>query len=142
MSKLLRILLATLIAIPLFARAECVGLKELQAANKDSSLIALIAKYLASNPPCGAAKAVLMKIMNTQRNADFRLEPPRPYDAKQAQLNLDKALLVPRVKKRMDEAQGEADPELRLALEATILFDEGFFGASDLKTRQLKEVLK
>jgi hypothetical protein len=127
--------------VPPAAAQKCVGLVQNQA-SAPRALAAFIDSLLALNPPCGSAKAVLARVVSRDKTGGRKLEADRPLDLARAQANLDAALRDPAVRARLDKARTEtADANVLLAYEATILDDEGFYDARDLKLQQLLQRL-
>ena len=113
--------------------APCTGLTPLPA-----KLDGFVSSFLAKKPPCGSAKLVLQKIGGRAVAGGRKLEPEKPLDMRQAQQDLELALKDPEVRKLMERAEREIpDINVRLAYEASILDDNGFYGARELKLQQL-----
>jgi hypothetical protein len=132
---------STLLVLSPQASAEnCDGLMQITAKidKMDKSLAGFVSHFRDANPPCGSLKAVLLQIFNPEKPAGRKLEPDKPLDLRAAQANLDLAFKNPEIKAQMDKARREiTDENVRLAFEAAILDDEGFYSARDLKIQQL-----
>lgn len=139
------LLSALLVGTSTVAIAECVGLRQLQDAAKPQppGVTAFFKTFFDRNPPCSAAKVIFKEMTKERKPADFRLQVEERKDAQREQADLEKALAKPAVRQLLEDAKRDNDDEnVRLGFEAAILFDQGFFGASSLKTRLLRERLQ
>lgn len=115
------------------AATPCTGLMPLP-----PKLDGFVSSFLAKKPPCGSAKLVLQRIGGRAVAGGRKLEPDKPLDMRRAQQDLDMALRDPEVRKLMEQAEREIpDINVRLAYEASILDDNGFYSARELKLQQL-----
>lgn len=115
------------------AASPCTGLMQLP-----SKLDGFVSSFLAKDPPCGSARLVLQKIGGRAVAGGRKLEPEKPLDMRLARQNLELALKDPEVRKLMERAEREIpDINVRLAYEASILDDNGFYSARELKLQQL-----
>lgn len=116
---------------------QCVGLMQIPP-NASTGLIAFIKSFADSNPPCGSGKTVLNQVLKRDKTGGRKLEPDAPFDEARAQANLAAALRDPAVKQGFAQARTRArDETVRLAYEAAVLDDAGFYEARDLKLREL-----
>lgn len=124
------------------ARAEtCVGLNQILV-NAPKNMTEFFKNFYSTVPPCASAKAVAGSIVNRGKTGGRKLEGDKPLDLKEAQANLDSALKNPEIKARMEKARRDiTDENVRLAYEAAILDDEGFYSARELKIQQLLQRL-
>jgi|SoiMethySBSTD1v2_1073268.scaffolds.fasta_scaffold936297_2 hypothetical protein len=120
------------------ARADdCVGLVELQKA-----LSTQVSSFLNSLVGCGSLTTVVKRLMSRKRTSGRRLEEEQPLNVTQAQANANAAMKDPTVRRKLDQARREIpDENTRLAYEAAIFDEEGYYGARDLRIQQLSERL-
>jgi hypothetical protein len=117
--------------------AECVGVVELQKA-----LSAQVSSFLSSLVGCGSLTTVAKRIMSRNRTSGRRLEEEQPLNVSQAQANANAAMKDPTVRRKLEHARREiSDEKTRLAYEAAIFDEEGYYGARDLRIQQLSERL-
>ena len=92
---------------------------------------------------CGSITAVVSKIINRHRISGRRLEEDKPLDAGEAQRNLSSALRDSAVRRRIDPTRQDIrDENMRLAFEAAIFDEEGYYSARDLRIQELAQRLK
>lgn len=119
----------------------CVGLNQILV-NAPMNLQELIRSFLSSNPPCASAKVVAYKLVNREKTGGRKLQGDKPLDLKKAQANLDLALKNPELKGRIEKAHRDIiDENARLAFEAAIFDEEGYYDARELKIQQLLQRL-
>lgn len=119
----------------------CVGLLQIPP-NASKTLAEFFSNFMSSNPPCGSAKAVLHRVLNREKTGGRKLESDKPLDMKQAQTNLDAAMKNPEIRARIEKARREiTDENARLAYEAAIFDDEGYYDARELKIQHLLQRL-
>ena|SRR5690242_12247329 len=117
--------------------ADCVGVVELQKA-----LSAPLTSVLGSLVGCGSLTTVAKKIMSRKRTSGRRLEEEQPLNMSEAQANANAAMKDPTVRRKLEQARREiSDEKTRLAYEAAIFDEEGYYGARDLRIQQLSERL-
>ena len=141
--KLLSIFVAsTMFFFGAHARAEtCVGLNQILV-NAPKNMTEFVKSFYSTAPPCASAKTVTDKLFNQEKKGGRGLEADKPLDLKEAQANLDSALKNPEIRARMEKARRDiTDGNVRLAYEAAILDDEGFYSARELKIQQLLQRL-
>lgn len=92
--------------------------------------------------PCGSLQNVLSMLERSNRTGGRRLETDKPFDPVAAQANLDAALRSPDVRARLDALRTVEDANERLAYEAAVLDDEGFYDARNLKLDQIMRAKK
>lgn len=133
------VLLALCIASLPAAAQKCQGLLEARAA-ASGAIQALYDALVKSDAACGSIKLIMSRVASRERTGGRKLEPDRPLDVPKAQANLDAALREPAVKARIDKARNDiADESARLAYEAVVFDEEGFYGARDLRLSQLQQ---
>src|SRR3954452_25088889 len=117
--------------------AECVGIVELQKAFAIQGT-----SWLSSLVGCGSLTTVAKQLVNRNRTSGRRLEEEQPLNVTQAQANANAAAKDPTVRRKLDQARREiSDENTRLAYEAAIFDEEGYYGARDLRIQQLSERL-
>jgi hypothetical protein len=139
MPSLLRITITACLisSAPAWAGESCPGLAQLQ------NMLRASASGKGPAVACGSWTTVVGRILRTDRPGGRRLENERPLDVREAQRNLDSALKSPEVREKMEQLRREVqDDNLRLAYEAAILDDEGYYLARDLRIQQLSERIK
>ena len=120
---------------------ECVGLSKILkgAATELSQIFSKSPNGVAS---FASVTVVADKIINRKKTGGRKLEEDKPLDVKVAQANLDAALKSPEVKARLEKARKDIpDEKQRLAYEASILDEEGYYSARELKIQQLLQRL-
>jgi hypothetical protein len=117
--------------------AECVGVVELQKA-----LSTQVSSFFSSLVGCGSLTTVVKRIMSRNRTSGRRLEEEQPLNMQEAQANLNAAVKDPAVRRKLEQARREiSDEKTRLAYEAAIFDEEGYYSARDLRIQQLSERL-
>lgn len=87
---------------------------------------------------CSSLITVVDKLKNRSQTGGRKLEKERPFNPAEARANLEAALRDPAVRGRIEGLSREVpDQATRLFYEATILDEEGYYGARDLRVRQL-----
>ncbi len=121
----------------------CTGLMQISA-NTPKATSELVTSFFSKNPPCASAKMIVDMILNPDKRIGGRkLEGDKPFNMREAQANLDAALKIPEVNAKITRARQEiADENVRLAYEAAVLDDEGFYGARELKLQQLMQRIR
>jgi hypothetical protein len=134
------LLIVTSVIAAGFAHAgeSCVGLTDLQ-----KQLQANVSSNPLSWVGCGSLTSVFKRLIAGKRKGGRRLEEDRPFNVAEAQANVEAALRDPEVGRKLERTRSEVqDENLRLAYEAAIFDEEGFYGARDLRIQQLSERLK
>ena len=130
-----------------YAGDDCVGLsKVLPATPLQKSFIEAVIDLWKSNPDkasCSSYASVADAAINGNKISGRRLEDKKELNIAQAQANLDKALADPAIRKRIEAVNEQvSDDKVRMYLEAVILDEEGFYGARNLRIKQLGDKLK
>lgn len=125
------------LAMPAAAKESCEFLKSRQA-----RMLGSTKAQDKANVPCGSLQNVLSMLERSNRTGGRRLETDKPFDPVAAQKNLDAALAKPDVRARLDELRAVEDANERLAYEAAVLDDEGFYDARNLKLEQILRTKK
>ncbi|AOE84160.1 hypothetical protein [Pseudomonas sp. TCU-HL1] len=128
---------------------DCKGLSALQAeggvaaTNPLQQLFKALMGDSKARADCGSLTSVLDSVVNTRKTGGRKLEEDRPFNPSEAQANLADAQSDPAVQQRLDQVRKEVpDSNQRLVYEAAILDEEGYYGARDLRIRQLQQQLK
>ena len=128
--------------------ADCVGL--LKNAQKEPNrgdfvdlLGLLLPKAKSSGAPCGSVVSVIDRVINRKKTAGRRLEGDKPFNASEAQANVQAALRDPEVRKKIERLKVDVpDENLRFVYEAAIFDEEGYYNARELRIQQLLQRLK
>lgn len=131
------IVVSAVAATPVLAKENCEFLKSRQTRTLGSTKA-----QDKANVPCGSLQNVLTMLERSNRTGGRRLETDKPFDPVAAQANLDAALRKPEVRARLDELRAVEDANERLAYEAAVLDDEGFYDARNLKLDQIMRAKK
>jgi hypothetical protein len=116
----------------------CVGLVELQ-----RYLHAAQSNAGAPSVACGSLSLVIARLINGSRKSGRRLEDDQPLNVPDAQSNLNSALRDAGIRRRIEQMRREVTEEnMRLAYEAAILDEEGYYMARDLRIMQLADRVK
>lgn len=92
---------------------------------------------------CGSLEMVLSSVAKIHKPGGRKLEEDRPFNPQEAQANLAEAQSEPLVKKRLEQIRKNVpDANQRLLYEAATFDEEGYYGARDLRIRQLQQQLK
>jgi hypothetical protein len=118
--------------------SSCVGLAELQ-----KQLQANLSNRAVAWAGCGSLTSVFKRLVAGKRTGGRRLEGEKPFNPAEAQANVQAALGDADVARKLELMRTEVqDENLRLAYEAAIFDEEGFYAARDLRIQQLSERLK
>lgn len=143
--NLCAVVLLLLCSTSAFAQ-DCKGLQALNLKAKGSAwdrLMTAIKSNDSEPVECGSLESVLASAANNPRPAGRKLEEDRPFNLQEAQANLAEAQSEPLVKKRLEQIRKNVpDANQRLLYEAATLDEEGYYGARDLRIRQLQQQLK
>ena len=87
---------------------------------------------------CASLASIVARLARWPRTAGRRFEE-RAFDVQRAEAELQSASRQPGVRAQLDRVTRDVshDDELRLVYEAAILDEHGFYGARDLKLREL-----
>lgn len=135
-------------APPTLAAAQgCKGLQALNLKARGSAWDRLMTAIKGNDSEpveCGSLESVLDSVANTHKPGGRKLEEGRPFNPQEAaQANLAEAQSDPLVKKRLEQIRKNVpDANQRLLYEAATLDEEGYYGARDLRIRQLQQQLK
>jgi hypothetical protein len=118
--------------------SSCVGLADLQ-----KHLQANVSSRNVAWAGCGSLTSVFKRLVAGKRPGGRRLEGEKPFNPAEAQANVQAALGDADVARKLELMRTEVqDENLRLAYEAAIFDEEGFYAARDLRIQQLSERLK
>jgi len=122
--------------------AECVGLAAIGGGPLGAGVQDASKK---DGPPladCGSLTSVLKKVARQGKVGGRQLEKDRPLNVAEAEANLATARRNPAVRRRLERVAAEVqEPAVRLAYEAAVLDEEGFYAARDLKIQQLQRAV-
>lgn len=125
---------------------DCKGLQALNLKAKGSTLGNLVSAIMGNKSEpieCGSLESVLASVAKTHKAGGRKLEEDRPFNLQEAQANLAEAQSEPLVKRRLEQIRKNVqDANQRLLYEAATLDEEGYYGARDLRIRQLQQQLK
>ncbi|MGZ5147441.1 MAG: hypothetical protein ACXWCP_28225 [Burkholderiales bacterium] len=126
---------AALLGSSIASAGECTGSVDLQ-------------NYLHAKAPsilvgCGSLMTIVDRFMHRARKSGRRLEDDQPLNTSEAQATLNAALRDAAIRRRIEQMRREVqDENMRLAYEAAILDEEGYYNARDLRIMQLSDRLK
>jgi len=120
-----------------------IGAKEATASSAVQAIYKAIYEALVETKvACGSINVIVDRVTNRKRSGGRRLEAERAFDEGKARANLEAAMQDPSVKARIDEGRKDiTDESVRLAYEAAVFDEEGFYGARDLRVQQLQQKL-
>ena len=137
------VFMVNIVPIGLAGAAECVGLAAIGGGALGAGVQDASKK---GGPPladCGSLTSVLKKVARQGKVGGRQLEKDRPLNVAEAEANLAAARRNPALRRRLERVAAEVqDPAVRLAYEAAVLDEEGFYAARDLKIQQLQQAAK
>ena len=137
------VLVASVLPVGSAGAAECVGLAAIAAGSVATGVDTVSKK---DGPPlaeCGSLTSVLKKVARQGKVGGRQLDKDRPLNVAEAEANLAAARRNAALRRRLDRIATEVqDPAVRLAYEAAVLDEEGFYAARDLKIQQLQQAAK
>ncbi len=123
--------------------ADCESAKKVDEKSLTESQREFLKTLQERNPPCPTFTAVVRRLVANEKRGGFRLEDGRPLDVDAARAELARAMKDPEIAGRLAAARKTEKTEpLRLAFEAGILDEEGFYAASSLKVQELQAQLR